>query len=61
MGWGAVGLTCRLLLCAWVPGTGPGHMVAEQVSLRLDANQYHTLPCASGGPWPCHPSLYAHR
>lgn len=35
---------------AWVPGAGPGYLVAEWASLCLDANQYHSLPCASSGP-----------
>lgn len=51
VGWGAAGLTCRLCHTAGVPAAGPGHMVAGQAYKRLDAHQYHCLPCKSNGPW----------
>lgn len=34
----------------------PGHTVTEWVSTGLDANQYHSMPQASGGPWPSPPA-----
>lgn len=55
MGWGAAGLTCRL--CHTVPGCLQLALVTWWQSRRisLDANQYHSLPCKSSGPWPLRP------
>lgn len=55
VGRGVAGFTCRL--CHAVRGC-PGLALFtwwQSGYLCLDANQYHSLPRASGGCWLCHP------